>query len=88
VRRPRETPALAALLRQLAGMGGDVLGGGRFAALDLYGEETVRLFSSGGKRRALWALLRRGLVQRDGTGYRLTPAGAEAVRASESGVTP
>jgi hypothetical protein len=79
VRRPRETPALAALLRQL-------LGGGRFAALDLYGEETVRLFSSGGKRRALWALLHRGLVQRDGTGYRLTPAGVEAVRASESGV--
>jgi glutathione S-transferase len=87
LRRPRETPALAALLRQLAGMEG-ALAGGRFSALDLYGAETVRLFRSGGKRRALWALLRRGLVRRDGTGYRLTPAGAEAVRASESGVTP
>jgi hypothetical protein len=84
----RETPALAALLRQLAGMGEGVLGGGRFTATELYGAETVKLFRSGGKRRALWALLRRGLVRRDGTGYRLTPAGAKAVRASESGVTP
>jgi hypothetical protein len=74
MRRQRETPALAALLRQLAGMEG-ALAGRRFAALDLYGAETVKLFRSGGKRR-------------DGTGYRLTPAGAEAVRASESGVTP
>jgi hypothetical protein len=87
MRRQRETPALAALLRQLAGMEG-ALAGGRFSALDLYGAETVQMFSSGGKRRALWALLHRGLVCRDGTGYRLTPAGAEAVRASESGVTP
>jgi glutathione S-transferase len=87
MRRPRETPALAALLRQLVGMEG-ALAGGRFTATDLYGAETVRLFRSGGKRRALWALLRRGLVRRDGTGYRLTPAGAEAARASESGVTP
>jgi hypothetical protein len=87
LRRPRETPALAALLRQLAGMEG-ALAGGRFTATELYGEETVRLFSSGGKRRALWALLHRGLVRRDGTGYRLTPAGAEAARSSESGVTP
>jgi hypothetical protein len=87
LRRQRETPALAALLRQLAGMEG-ALAGRRFSALDLYGAETVRLFSSGGKRRALWALLHRKWVCRDGTGYRLTPAGAEAVRASESGVAP
>jgi hypothetical protein len=87
LRRPRETPALAALLRQLAGMEG-ALAGGRFTGTDLYGEETVELFSSGGKRRALWALLHRKWVCRDGTGYRLTPAGADAVRASESGVTP